>query len=231
MTRENCPFCIPTSHDWLTKWGVSADKENAPILSTERLKVIPDLMPVSDEFHVLITSLDHRHAFASSPELDTELSLILSILEARTGRPLIIAEHGGAEESSVASKVQSIHHRHLHILPGTVDATKIIGGVLKNEGIDYSLGVANTPSPLTNTSLIQVSQNNEGYLYLHDHSRNISLLAPDKDNEFPSQITQRHLAIAYLGEFHNWKELLTSTQSQQIAAKRIISTIERCQEK
>lgn len=231
MLKDNCPFCIPTSHDWLTKWGVSADRANAPILSTKRLKVIPDLMPVSDEFHVLITSLDHRHAFASSPELDTELKLILSILEVRTGTPLIIAEHGGAEESSVASKVQSIHHRHLHILPATVDATKIIGDVLKNEGIDFSLGGASTPSPLANSALIQVSQSNEGYLYLHDHYSNVSLLAPDKDNQFPSQITQRHLAIAYLGEFHNWKELLASTQSQQIAAQRIISTIERCQEK
>jgi hypothetical protein len=179
---ESCPFCIPKSHDWLTKWGVSADKANAPILSTERLKVIPDLMPVSDEFHILITSLDHRHAFASSPELDTELSLILSIIEARTGIPLIIAEHGGAEESRVASKVQSIHHRHLHLLPATIDATKIIGDVLKNEGIGYSLGEASTPSPLTNSALIQVSQSNEGYLYLHDHHSNVSLLAPDKDN-------------------------------------------------
>ncbi|MFH1244716.1 MAG: hypothetical protein V1487_04085 [bacterium] len=231
MNRENCPFCIPTSHDWLTKWGVSADKANAPILSTERLKVIPDLMPVSDEFHVLITSFDHRHAFASSPELDTELSLIISILEVRTGRPLIIAEHGGVEELGVTSKVQSIHHRHLHILPATVPATQIIADALDKERIKYTLGTAESPSPLANRSLIEVSKGGNGYLYLHDHHRNTSLLAPDRRNKFPSQITQRHLAIAYLGKFHNWKELLESPQSQQIAAQRIISTIERCQEK
>lgn len=231
MSRENCPFCIPKTHNWLTEWGVSADKANLPILSSDNLRVIPDLMPISDLFHLLITSLDHRHSFASSPELDAELRLILEIIESRTKTPCLIAEHGGVEELAVVSKVQSIHHRHLHVLPATVDATHIVSNALNKQQISHQLGSADSPSPLTNTNLIEASQSGNGYLYIHDHHRNTSLLAPDKNNEFPSQITQRHLAIAYLGEFHNWKDLLASPKSQQIAAQRILGTIERCQAK
>ncbi len=142
-----------------------------------------------------------------------------------------MAEHGGSGTPSVKSSVQSIHHRHLHVLPGTIDATKVIGEVLNSENIDYQLDKVRFRSPLTNDHLLSESSSGFGYLYIHDYRRNVGLLAPDRSNSFPSQITQRNLALAYLGEFHNWKELHNSQTSQQIAAQRIINTIERCKEK
>ncbi len=230
-TSETCPFCITKEHTWLTNWGVPPEKVNNPLIETNNLIVMPDLLPVSDIFHLIIKTVDHKSAFGVSPELDKELSLVLELLEFRTGYPLIVAEHGGSATPSVKSSVQSIHHRHLHVVPGTIDATNVISKVLKNEKIDYQIDKVRSRSPLTNDHLLSESSSGFGYLYIHDYRRNAGLLAPDRSNSFPSQITQRNLAIAYLGEFHNWKELQNSQASQQIAAQRIISTIERCQEK
>ncbi len=137
--NEACPFCIPKEHTWLTNWGVPPEKVNNPLIETNNLIVMPDLVPVSDIFHLIIKTIDHKSAFGVSPELGRELSLVLELLEFRTGYPLIVAEHGGSGTPSVKSSVQSIHHRHLHVLPGTIDATKVIGEVLNSENIELVL--------------------------------------------------------------------------------------------
>lgn len=218
MSENTCPFCVPRKHDWLKKWGVASELANARLVESDHLVATPDLLPINSLFHVLIKSIDHKYAFASSPELDRELRLLLEILTWRTGEKLIIAEHGGVE-GQTASSIQSIHHRHMHILPATVDAVSIVESELTKQGIASGRKKVESLSPLSNKVL---TNTRIGYLYLQDNMSKECLLAPDLEGNFPSQITQKNLALAYTNKFHNWKDLQHSDALQQIAAQRIM---------
>lgn len=201
-----------------------------PVLETQSLVVTPDLLPISDEFHLLISSKDHRHAFASSPDLNGELTLIVEELESRLG-PIILIEHGGVDGQGANGRasVQSIDHRHIHVLPAYRDLLPVLSAKLSDLALLHELIEIADSSPLAVAQLTELATRRVGYIYAHSAKEGMALIAPDKQGDLPSQLSQRTLAPLLGKQTVNWKELPEDVSLQAISAERIQVTIERCQ--
>lgn len=229
--ETTCKFCCPQPAEYLRNYDLDPLVHSKPLWRTENLVVTTDLLPISDDFHLLITTPEHLHAFATTPSLDPELASLLKIMQDKLG-PLLLIEHGGVDgESHLVKKrsgVQSIYHRHIHVLPAQDNLLQIISEALDKANILYTLINTNASTPLSIAQLIELGEQKTSYLFAHSLSHRQAILAPDEHNSFPSQISQRALAPILGGQQVNWKKMSESTELQGISAQRIKSTIERC---
>ncbi len=226
---EKCPFCHPEQFikPHLAEHGLYPALDKIPVLETDRMVVTPDVLAVSPDFHlILYTREDHLASFASSPELQEEVGGVLHSLGTTIEKPIIFVEHGGVAGLEKPSTVQTVSHRHAHILPGELRLIDFLGDVLDGMKIDYTRFVSYDSSPLAAmTGFLECQQ--FGYLFAQDINTGRGLVAFDQENIWPSQITQRNVAQLLSGRELNWKIIGEDQELAQLSVQRIISMHER----
>ena len=226
---EDCPFCHPDKFikPHFAEYGVCSVLDKIPVLETERIIVTPDVLAVSPEFHlVLFTREDHLTSFASSPELQEEVGSVLHSLGMSLNQPIVFVEHGGVMGLTKPSTLQTVGHRHAHILPGELRLTDFLGDVLIGMGIDYTTFNSQDTSPLAAISEFPECQQ-YGYLFAQDITTGRGLVAFDRENVWPSQITQKNVARLLSGQELDWKAMQQDPELARLSVQRVVSTHER----
>lgn len=221
--KADCRFCYPasTNHSHFGRFGLSR-LDMVPLLETDYVKVLPDILPVSQEgIHFLMVPKIHRYSYAAFPEFSSHVGFVLHEVGAMAGEEMAFFEHGGVKDNG---KSQSVYHAHAHMISTQgKDVLRYMSDALTNEGIQYQWIETPDESPIAN--LQQVFQN-AGYLYVQ--RGRMGIIAHDYNDSFPSQLTQRNMSKLYSGRELNWKETYKDDELAVLSCKRIFNIIERC---
>ena len=224
--KPDCRFCSPNNASWehFEEYGKSP-LDKVRLHESANLVVLPDILPVSPKFHGLIVPREHRLALASLFQLNQEVGQTLHRVEKLIGRPLVFFEHGGASERN--GGIQSVFHAHGHLISTEKDIRVLdyMKDVLLRMGIQC-LGLEDLdPSPISN--IRKAAKKDCGYLYIQMGRQ--GLMAYDKEDTFPSQITQRAMS-RFLNSGHelDWKRIDQDEELARLSVARIASVIKSC---
>lgn len=233
--KENCPFCTPENfiRPHFTEYGVDPRLDKTPVVEMDNLVVTPDVLPASPDFHLIVyTREDCKVSFASSPELWSEMGEVLFQLEDLLNKPLFFVEHGGFSGNSKSgagtSKVQTVSHRHAHLFPYELRLADYMHDALDEMKIENNRFTNGSYSPLLTMDKLPECRRNS-YLFAQEVKEGgRGLVAYDRENIWPSQITQKNISDLLSGRELDWKLIEEDDELARTSVRRVLNIIEKC---
>lgn len=237
--QVGCLFCYPdqappTPH--FAQWQGWANRSRVgnlaeiTLFESKNLRVIPDSFPVrsSGQHALIVDSSSHAGAYAHPEDLGAEVEYVIHRLRQESKGPVIVGEHGAGlpQFGHAKAKIQSILHRHLHLIWGDGngrDPIRFMLEFLREKGwFPTSIDMRD----VNTVSILKKLYSGNPYLFLSDGSRGIWL--EDPADAMPSMTIQGGLGENYSGRALSWKKIPEDPILAREATARIMNLMSLC---
>lgn len=225
--KPSCDFCNPhlsPGGKHFLEYGPNGRLDLAPLIDTEHMLVLPDILPVNPDGHAILIPKAHILSLAQWDGFSEETGKLIYQVEEKLKFPLTIFEHGGVSE--IGNTHQSKVHAHMHLIANRQDFNiiELMKYFFKNKGIFWQeIALTDSSPPRNLRHLFQ----GRGYIYVQQGRS--ALIAHENGTKFPSLVTQGLTSVIYSNRELNWKTISKDSELAKLSIQRIVDIRKKCQ--